>query len=279
MITFNQSRFARAGTAFLASFGLPENPPPRYDSLRELYRAFSDLPYENVSKIIRTCESSESGAQVFRTPEEVLEGYLHSRLGGTCFSLTQCLFSLLSLCGFKACRVLGDMHHGPNIHCAVVAALETNRYLCDAGYLLPEPVLLDPGGRSELKGKIYKYILEPDREPGTYNLHTLTHAGELRWRYRIRDRAVDDSEFELHWQRSFDLPMNHQLVLSRNLDNTQVYVHKNHLRLRLPHEKKNRNIRASLGRSIEELFGIRSQLVERAYTHVEKIKEAARKKP
>jgi len=278
MITFDQSRFARMTGAFLSHFGLPENPPPELESLRELYRAFSDLPYENVSKIIRSHEPAENGMPSFRTPDEVLEGYLSSRLGGTCFSLTQCLFSLLSSCGFKAYRVLGDMRHGPNIHCAVIVTLAGSNYLCDAGYLLPEPVLLDPGGRSMHKGTIYTYLLEPDPEPGVYSMHTRTHAGDLRWRYCIRDRAVDDSEFEFHWRRSFDLPMNRQLLLSRNLEDKQVYVHKNHLRLKLPDGRKNRNIRTSLGQSIEELFGIQAQLVERAYTHVEKIKEAARKK-
>jgi arylamine N-acetyltransferase len=278
MITFDQSRFTRASGAFLASFGLCENPSPEFDSLRELYRAFSNLPYENVSKIIRSHDPAENGMPLLRTPDEVLEGYLHSRLGGTCFSLTQCLFSLLSSCGFQAYRVLGDMHHGTNIHCAVVVALAASKYLCDAGYLLPEPVLLDPGGSTVHRGVIYTYCLEPDRKPGIYNMHTRSHAGELRWRYRIRDRAVEDSEFESHWRRSFDLPMNRQLVLTRNLDQAQVYVHKNHLRLSLPHGKKNRNIRSSLGQSIEELFGIQAQLVERAHTHVEKLKEAAREK-
>jgi len=278
MITFDQIRFARASDAFLASFGLPENPACEFDSLRELYRAFSNLPYENISKIIRSQESAENGIPLLRTPDEVLEGYLQSRLGGTCFSLTQCLYSLLSSCGFKAYRVLGDMRHGPNIHCALVVTLAGNKYLCDAGYLLPEPVLLDPGGSTVHKGTIYTYILESDRECGSYNMHTRSHAGQLRWRYRIRDRAVADSEFELHWRRSFDLPMNRQLVLSRNLDQAQVYVHKNHLRLRLADGRKNRNIRTSLGRSIEELFGIQARLVERAHTHVEKLKESARKK-
>ena len=278
MITFDQSRFVRATGTFLTHFGLPENPPAEFESLRELYRAFTNLPYENVSKIIRSHEPAENGMPLLRTPDEVLEGYLVSRLGGTCFSLTQCLFSLLSSCGFEAYRVLGDMSHGPNIHCAVIVTLAGSKYLCDAGYLLPEPVYLDPDSRSVHKGTIYTYLLEPDREAGLYNMHIQTHAGELRWRYRIRDRAVDDSEFEFHWRRSFDLPMNRQLVLNRNLEDAQVYVHKNHLRLRLPDGRKNRNIRTNLGQSIEELFGIEAQLVERAYTHVEKLKEAARKK-
>lgn len=278
MITFDQSRFAEVTGAFLTHFGLFETPPAEFESLRELYRAFTNLPYENVSKIIRSSEPAENGMPLLRTPDQVLEGYLDSRLGGTCFSLTQCLFSLLSSCGFKAYRVLGDMRHGLNIHCAVIVPLTGNKYLCDSGYLLPEPVRLDPGGRSVHKGTIYAYLLEPDREPGVYSMHTRTHAGEVHWRYRIRDRAVDDSEFEFHWRRSFDLPMNRQLVLSRNLEDAQVYVHKNKLRLRMPDGRKNRNIRTSLGQSVEELFEIQAQLVERAYTHVEKLKEAARKR-
>ena len=269
--------FSRAADCFLAHFGLNHKLSPARDELFALYRAFTSLPYENVSKIIRTYAPRREGPPEFRTPEEVLEGYLTSRLGGTCFSLTHCLYTLLGYCGFSAWRVLGDMRHGPNIHCAVMVSLEGAEYLCDAGYLLPAPLPVDPRGKSVLKSPLYTYLLEPDkRMPETFNLYTLTHSGESRWRYRIRSRPAENREFEHHWRRSFSAPMNHQLLLSRSLESTQVYVHKNHLRLSLPGGRKNRNIHASLGPSIEELFGIEAALVEQARELVEKAREVER---
>ncbi|MEA1996979.1 MAG: hypothetical protein U9N45_05045, partial [Gemmatimonadota bacterium] len=115
MITFDRERFSNAAVAFLTHFGLPGAEAPRdYSSLRELYLAFTHIPYENLSKIIRSHHGSDNSSPEFRTPDQVLEGYLSDRLGGTCFSLTQCLFSLLCWCGFNCWRVLGDMRHGQN---------------------------------------------------------------------------------------------------------------------------------------------------------------------
>jgi arylamine N-acetyltransferase len=268
-----------AAQRFLAASGLAQLPGPDPETLRVIYLAFSALPYENVSKILKSRTADGDGRVVpaFRSPEEVLEGWLTLRLGGTCFSLTHCLYTLLRLCGFSAYRVLGDMHSGRNIHCAVMVALGTCQYLCDAGYLLPEPVRLAPGGKSELAGPVYRYrlVAEPDNPPD-YSLYTATVFGGERWRYRIHDRAADDATFEYHWTRSFSLPMNHQLVLGRNAGNAQIYVHKDHLRLTTAGGKKNRNLKNSIGTSIQELFGIDPGLVEKAYEITESFKKNVR---
>lgn len=278
-IDLETSRFAFVARRFLAGFGLGQLPAPDGESLRSIYHAFTSLPYENVSKIIksRAAEGDHRIVPALRPPEEVLEGWLTSRLGGTCFSLTHCLYSLLRLCGFPAYRVLGDMRHGENIHCAVIATAGTRRYLCDAGYLLPEPLLLAPDGRSELAGPVYRYLLQAEAgSPPNYSLYTATSAGAERWRYQIRDRAASDAEFEYHWARSFTAPMNDQLVLGRNSAEAQIYVHKANLRFTSAGGKKNRNIGSSVGVSVQELFGIEAELVERAYELTESFKRAAR---
>jgi len=270
MIHFDQDRFAQAASSFLTRFGLPGTMTCNPEALREIFRAFSHLPYENLSKILRLPETGKVSPPLFRTPEEVLEGYLADRLGGTCFSLTQCLCSLLSWCGFEAHRVFGDMRHGRNIHCAVVVCLGKEKYLCDAGYLLPEPVLMTPGGKSVLKSALYTYLLEADSaDSEAYNLYTSSHRDELKWRYRIRDRTASDREFEYRWRLTFKAPMMRQIVLTRSLEEGQVYIHQHHLRLNLPQGKRNLNIRSSMTEKIEELFGIHPAILEKALIRIE----------
>lgn len=271
MISFDKDRFSLAAGSFLACFGLTGKIPLNEEALRQIYRAFSNLPYENLSKIIRKHNSLAEGVSSLRTPEEVLEGFLAQRLGGTCFSLTQCLYSLLGFCGFTAYRVLGDIRHGTDIHCAVIADLGEKKYLCDAGYLLPEPLLLAQYDRSVLRGSLYTYILEADTgSTGVYHLYTRSPGSlELKWRYRIRDRGVTDSEFERRWQLSFHDTMMSQIVLTRNLKEGQVYIHKHHLRLNLPGRKQNLNIRYSIAEKIKELFDIDPQFLEKALTSLE----------
>ncbi len=276
MITLDQQRFNITAAAFLQKFGLGAPQQPGRDSLHQLYSAFTHLPYENVSKILGSRDEADPSLVTisFRTPEQVLEGYLQSRLGGTCFSLTHCLHTLLRHCGFNCWRVLGDMYHGPNIHCAVVVRLQGDDYLCDAGYLLPEPIKLPAGGHTRTQGKIYRYILsaEPD-EPGAFSLHTEPPTGgNSRWRYRIRNLAVDDPTFELHWERSFTASMNSQLLLSHATAESHVFVHKHSVRHTTASGKHNENVRGRVGTSVQELFGIDAELVERAWELSERAK-------
>lgn len=275
MIKHDSKRFGAAIAAFFAQSGITTFPALEAEYLRQIYRAFSNIPYENVSKILASRESNEPGEVNvrFRTPEEVLEGYLESRLGGTCFSLTQCLFVLLTHCGYHCYRVLGDMHHGANIHCAVVAAVNGRQYLCDAGYLLPEPVELPTSGYNALRGEIYRYILEA--EPYAWSLYTESPAGDRRWRYRIHAAAVDDATFEHFWERTFSAAMNSQLILSRSTGDSHVYVHKNSLRRTTTAARHNENIRGRIGASVQEIFGIDAGLVERAW----ELSERAKGKP
>jgi arylamine N-acetyltransferase len=276
LISQDQQRFKHAAEAFRQKFGLSAPQLPCRDSLHLLYSAFTHLPYENVSKILgsRNENNPTLVTTSFRTPEEVLEGYLHSRLGGTCFSLTHCLFTLLRHCGFNCWRVLGDMSHGPNIHCAVVVRLQSDDYLCDAGYLLPEPIKLPASGDTRAQGQIYRYILtaEPG-EPGAFSLFTEPPTGgDARWRYRIRNLAVDDSTFEHHWEQSFSASMNSQLLLSRATDESHVFVHKHTVRHTTASGKHNENVRGRVGASVQELFGIDACLVERAWELSERAK-------
>lgn len=230
---------------------------PGLSCLQEIYRVFGRLPYENVSKIIKYRLQGAAGSPSLRGPAEVIEGFLEERLGGTCFSLTQALYALLGFCGFDCYRVLGDMHHGPNIHCAVVVRLAAEKYLCDSGYLVPEPLRLDPAGRSALQGPLYTYLLEADPgAEGVYHLYTRSPGGGTRWRYLVRDRAVSDRVFEHHWHRTFEAPMNRSLLLSRNDEQGQVYIHKHKLRLTTARGHRNSNIRLDLAQRVEELFGI-----------------------
>ena len=256
---------------FLDHFGLERTAAPTPERLNSLYRAFGHLPYENVSKII---SAAGHGGTYLAAPEEVLEGFLASRLGGTCFSLTHCLYELLRSCGFPAWRVLGDMHHGRNIHCAVVAQAGGQEFLCDAGYLLPAPLALPSDKPVSLRGEVYTYTLSRDREDlSAFNLYTAPpEGGAPRRRYLIRNVPAGDSEFEFHWRRTFDAAMMHQLVLTRAVEGGQIYLHNHKLRFTGPQGKKNSNLRGAVGSGVEELFGIDRARVEEALARITEAK-------
>ena len=257
-------KFIEVSGRFLERAGFSGFPEPTREALFELYHSFSDIPYENVSKIISA--GSGSSFHNFRTPAGILDGYLESRLGGTCFSLTNCLYELLLFCGFDCYRVLGDMRHGPDIHCAVIARPQdwSRAFLCDAGYLLPEPLEMQSDGTSQTRGTIYEYHLESLDSGARYALYTLAAAGGLHWRYTIKNHPADDATFNYHWEKSFSAPMNRNLVLTRNSAQGQIYLHKDNLRINFSGGKKNINLRQRVPSAVNEYFGINPELVAKA---------------
>lgn len=129
----------RGREIFLGHFKLPSGDPD-IDMLSRIVECYSNLPYENLTKIIKKF-TAPSPDERLRGPVEVMTGYVNDRTGGTCFSLTYCLGSMLASAGYRSYPVMADMKR-PNIHCALVVELGGRRLLVDPGYLLGEPVEL-----------------------------------------------------------------------------------------------------------------------------------------
>src|SRR5262245_47698384 len=68
---------------FLGHFQIPRLDDPR-EQLQAVAAAFSRLPYENLSKIIRFA-AMESAAAARELPREIVEGHIQRGTGGTCF--------------------------------------------------------------------------------------------------------------------------------------------------------------------------------------------------
>lgn len=114
------------------------------DFLSELLQHFARIPYENISKIINLHESLDWDLPKLRLPETVISQHIDFRLGGTCFSLTFYLQTILAHSGFTCYPVMADMRAGKNIHCCLIVILDSVKYLVDPGYLLTRPMALNP---------------------------------------------------------------------------------------------------------------------------------------
>jgi len=236
---------------------------PGLSFLGEIVQAFARLPYENLSKILKLNQHWERRDARLRLPEEVIEDHLERRLGGTCFSLTFFLQSILTQHGFACYPVMADMKAGRNIHCCLVVRLEGVKYLVDPGYLLTQPMELNPAKprlfRSEFAGVELRRVPDTD----AYDLFTFNRH-ETKWRYRFRDRPVPADEFLQHWQASFSWNSMHGLCLTKVLDGGLIFVHKYFMRETTFTGKKNYNIKRDYHARIHDLFGIDPQVVEQA---------------
>jgi arylamine N-acetyltransferase len=260
----------QAKEIFLAHFELPSG-DPELEALRGIVACFSNLPYENLTKIIKkfTVASPE---ERLRGPVEVVGSFIERRTGGTCFSLTYCLGSMLASAGYRCHPVMADMKR-PNVHCALVVELAGRRFLVDPGYLVGEPVEL-----AERPARIVTTFgvveLRP-REGDRYDLFTVT-GEERKWRYAVRTTPVSHSTFMRHWQESFSLPMMNSLLLTRLTPSGYLYVKNHHLRMTTVQGKSNENIRSGLERRIEDEFGIPPAITAQARDHLETLRSAFR---
>jgi len=236
---------------------------PNLDFLREILAGFANLPYENLSKIIKFYHHGENATERLRLPEEVIEDHLHLHLGGTCFSLTFFLQSILMHHGFPGYIVMGDMKAGHNLHCALVVLLEGIKYLVDPGYLLRQPMALDPNRprlyHTEFTGVQLRFdILHEAYEVFTFNRR------EMKWRYRFADHPTPPEDFLQHWQTSFHRNSMHGLCLMRANEDELIFIRKDFMRLTNLDGKRNISIKKNYHETIQQLFGIAPEYVEQA---------------
>ena len=233
--------------------------------LHELFRCFAQIPYENISKIIRFNQNRNGGSTLIRLPEQVIFDHIYHQLGGTCFSLTYFLQSLLTLSGYQCYPVMADMRAGKNIHCCLVVLLDGLKYLVDPGYLLNKPFALSHETRQIYHVDFAGVELRFDAISETYNLFTF-NKNDTKWRYAFQDRAVSADEFLQHWLNSFDRNSMHGICLSKNVKDGILFVNRTFMRETTYYGKKNFNIRQNYHNAIKENFGIDEQIVEQAQT-------------
>ncbi len=268
----NWNNQARSGDAakeiFVGHFKLPAG-DPALDALRRIVSCYSNLPYENLTKIIRKF-TAPSPEERLRGPVDVVTGYVEHRTGGTCFSLTYCLGSILTSAGYRCYPVMADMKR-PNIHCALIVELAGRRLLVDPGYLVGEPVEL---GEEPIRMSTAFGVVEIRRRLGErYDLFTVDRDGR-KWRYTVRTAPVSEQAFVRYWQDSFSLPMMNSLLLTRLTPSGHLYIKNHHLRMKGTTGKTNENIRLGFEARIEAEFGIPADITAEAREHLDRLRRA-----
>lgn len=200
---------------------------PGLPYLRTIAAAFSHLPYENVTKILKDARATQP-AHKLRATEEVLQDHLRWKTGGTCFSLCNALQEILQSAGFDCFIAMADMHYGASIHCAVMVRLNERDYLLDPGYLLHDPIPLPECGMEVVRETAMNTVLLRCESPSVFSLYT-NEAGQTKWRYRLHANRISRQEFTEHWIHSFSLNSMEHLMFARMGDTARLYFRKDRL--------------------------------------------------
>ncbi|MDZ7330543.1 MAG: arylamine N-acetyltransferase [candidate division KSB1 bacterium] len=240
---------------------------PDLRTLQKILEKFATIPYENISKIIKLSRSWDND-QRLRLPEEVMDDHAKFHLGGTCFSLTFFLETILLHQGYQCYPVMADMKAGRNIHCAIIVLFNQQKFLVDPGYLLHTPLEINPQ-----KPRIYRtpttgIELQFNLELGCYQLFTFNKE-KMTWRYNFVDRPCPPEEFLAHWQASFTKPSMHGICLTKIQNDGYIFIHKDFMRETTFTSKRNYNIKQNYHQIIHEIFGIDKQWIEQAQAALE----------
>ena len=236
---------------------------PSLAALQDIIQSFANFPYENLSKIIKFHHHGGNYATRLRLPEEIMADHVCFHTGGTCFSLTFFLETILLHQGFACYPVMGDMRAGANLHCALVVMLAGVKYLVDPGYLLRRPMALDPAKPRLYHSEFSGVELRFDSVAERYDLFTFNRETK-KWRYRFADRPTPAAEFLAHWQASFHRNSMHGLCLTRTRGDELIFIHKEFMRVTSFEGKRNANLKKDYHATIHELFGIAPEYVEQA---------------
>jgi arylamine N-acetyltransferase len=228
--------------------------------LNDLGFHFARLPYENISKIIKSTRH-EDPRDAMRLPDEVVADHLERGFGGTCFSLTFLLERMLLARGFDCYKVMADMNSGPSSHCLVVVRERGSVYMLDPGYALNRPIELPPAGSSRVGCP--HAVVTVRRAGGTYHLST-EDAGGSKWRYAFDDSPVADCEFERYWAGSFTRPTLRNICLTRMTPHGHIYLRKDFFKFTSRAAVDRRRIGAGIEAFVEANFGIKAEWTDMA---------------
>ena len=249
-------------TAFLQRFRLPADQPP-LDLLRAVAAAFTQLPDENLTKIIKQ-DQEQAAVRARRLPAEVLADHVRFGAGGTCFSLTATLLHLVRALGWEAEPLLADRRYGENTHCALLVWIDGRPHLLDPGYLILNPIPLDTGSTTQIVTEFNELLLTPSADGRRLDLATLSQ-GQQKHRLTFKTSPADPGEFLHAWDASFDWDMMRYPVLTRVCAGQQLYLQGGRLQTRDRQSVRRENVSAAqLVARIAERFGLAPEIAARA---------------
>ncbi|MBN2780506.1 MAG: arylamine N-acetyltransferase [Candidatus Marinimicrobia bacterium] len=191
----------------------------------QFFSILKNIPYENVSKILRLEMEPEKRPRDSKT---VLSEHREFHFGGTCFSLVNLVVRSLLVEGIQAYPVRADIHRRNFPHFFALAEFRGSHYLIDPGYLINAPLELSFDKETHQKNGAIDFIVNHISK-GQFKLQTVTN-GQHKTRYSFHIVPLEEAVFMDYWVRSFDYL--NAIVASRFIDDTFIYINGSYVQIR-----------------------------------------------
>jgi len=253
-VTLDSRQYSDAGRHFAEIFRI-EPADLAVQNLSTILTHFLNLPYENLSKILKLNRHWESWH--LRLPGEVVADHERFKLGGTCFSLTFALRSILDFFGYETYIVMADMPAGANTHCALIWKNRGKTYLLDPGYLLARPLDI----YSPIVGGSVSMTYEPMTDK---HILWTTSNKKLKRRYSFADVPTSMDDFQNFWEQSFHWMTMHGICLAKRDENGFTYLHNHYLKRSGRELDYKGNFSEAIAEIARKYFGIAPDIVRQA---------------
>lgn len=223
--------------------------------LRLIATSFAQLPYENLTKILREHQTRQAD-DLRRLPSEILSEHTRLGTGGTCFSLTWTLLHLVRALGLRAEPILADRRYGPDTHSALLVWMDGRKLLLDPGYLLVDAVPMPEQNTLLVPTSFHEVQLEAQQQGERLSLSTI-HQQKSTYRLTYKTKPVDTAEFLRAWDASFNFDMMGYPVLSRIVEGKLYYLQKQSLLVRSRETSERVEVATdNMVETIHQVFGI-----------------------
>jgi N-hydroxyarylamine O-acetyltransferase len=152
---------------YLDLLGLRAKPPSLAFLSEIVKRHLTEVPYENVSKLIRFAEAGPT----LPSFEEFVTGLAETNYGGTCFAQNIYLNQLLQHLGFHS-KLVAIRRDGGLSHVSLRLNVEGQNHFVDVGIMssVAGPFQLNPGNAFDIQIGNQRYVFTPKADLENYLL-------------------------------------------------------------------------------------------------------------
>lgn len=247
----------------LERLGFSAVPSLNLDGLAAVYGAWCrSVPFDNLTKLIALRSSGPETTLPGIDASEFFERYLTHGAGGTCWTSSNALYSLLASIGFDARRVAGSMRDNGRVsHASVKVRFGDADWLVDSSMLTNVPL---PLGESDFVSSEPVFAAEVEAVDGTHVIWTDLPPNATYLPCRLLVDPAEHSFYVERWGASRERsPFNERAYARTNVDGDMLVLAAN-TRIR----KTSSGVESSeltpeqLCESLRNEFGFSGQFVE-----------------
>ena len=247
----------KAFELFLKTFNIKVNQQEKVSLLKDILKAFSRIPYENITK--------HDFYKKFIFPYDIMRNFVLYGAGGTCFPLVYFLKRILDFFGFSSFITLADRTYAPSSHCVVFVQIKDEIFLTDVGFSVFTPIKIEhPKTLVNLPQGKLEFVIDGNR----IEAFSVFDNGHRKFRYSTFLKPCSFDEFFSAWEKTYEFEMMNHLIIVKERSDELVYIRDNFVHFIKNGVSKNLKMSRDDVRKIVISLGIEEKIFDKAVSNL-----------